>query len=176
MNQGKRRGWALRRLLPQECFFESRNAVKIKSPKDLWAGLMFVAFGLFFLLVARHYRMGSASGMGPGYFPAMLGGLMALIGGVIAFQSFVIRGEKVPAFSFRPLFLVILSLLFYGYSLQSIGMVFALALLIFIAAFAGHEFDFKEVLILSVVAIFFSVLVFVKVLGLPYPLWPKFLG
>ncbi len=150
--------------------------MKIKSPKDLWAGLMFVAFGLFFLFVARKYRMGSAMSMGPGYFPAILGGLMAAIGGIVVFQSFVLRGEGVPAFSFRPLFLVILSLLLYGYLLQPMGMVLALAFLVFVSAFAGHEFDFKEVLIFSVVAIFFSVLIFIKVLGLPYPLWPKFLG
>jgi hypothetical protein len=137
---------------------------------------MFVAFGLFFLFVARQYRMGSAMSMGPGYFPALLGGLMAVIGGVISFQSLAVRGEKVPAISFRPLFLVILSLLLYGYLLQPIGMALALALLVFLSAFAGHEFQWKEVLILSVVAILFSVLVFVKVLGLPYPLWPKFLG
>jgi len=138
--------------------------------------LMFVGFGLFFLFVARRYRMGSAMSMGPGYFPAMLGGLMAVIGGIVFIQSLVVKGEKVPGISFRPLFLVILSLLLYGYLLQPIGMVLALALLIFGSAFAGHEFDFKEVLILSVVAILFSVLVFVKILGLPYPLWPKFLG
>ena len=88
----------------------------------------------------------------------------------------MVRGTEVPAISFRPLFFVILSLLLYGYLLQPIGMVLALALLVFVSAFAGHEFKLKEVLILSVVVIIFSVLVFVKVLGLPYPLWPKFLG
>lgn len=150
--------------------------MKIKSPKDLWAGLMFVAFGLFFLLGARQYRMGSAMSMGPGYFPAMLGGLMAVIGGIVFLQSWVVRGEKVPAIFLRPLFMVSLSLLLFGYLLQPIGMVLALALLLIVSAWAGHEFKLKEVLILAVVAIFFSVLVFVKVLGLPYTLWPSFLG
>jgi hypothetical protein len=150
--------------------------VKIKSPRDLWAGVMFVAFGLFFLFVARKYRMGSAMSMGPGYFPAMLGGLMAVIGGLVFLQSLVVRGEKVPAIFLRPLFLVSLSLLLFGYLLQPIGMVLALALLLIVSASAGHEFKLKEVLILAVVAILFSVLVFVKVLGLPYTLWPSFLG
>ena len=150
--------------------------MKVKSPKDLWAGLMFVAFGLFFLFFARKYRMGSAMSMGPGYFPAMLGGLMAVIGGIVFLQSLVVRGEKVPAIFLRPLFLVCLSLLLFGYLLQPIGMVLALALLLIVSASAGHEFELKEVLILAVVAILFSVLVFVKVLGLPYTLWPSFLG
>ena len=150
--------------------------MEIKSPKDFWAGLMFSAFGLFFMIAARAYRMGTATGMGPGYFPTLLGGLMAVLGGVIFFQSFVVRGQKVSAMSFRPLFFIILSLLLFGYLLKPIGMVFSLALLVFFSAFAGHEFKLKEVLILSIALILFSALVFVKGLGLPFPLWPKFLG
>ena len=150
--------------------------MKIKSPKDFWAGLMFSAFGLFFLVVARNYRMGTATSMGPAYFPTVLGGLMAVLGGIVFFQSFALRGGKVPTMSFRPLFLIILSLLVFGYLLKPIGMVLALALLIVVSAFAGHEFKRKEVLILAVVLILFSVLVFGKGLGLPFPLWPKFLN
>lgn len=150
--------------------------MEIKSPKDFWAGLMFSAFGLFFMIVARAYRLGTATSMGPGYFPTLLGALMAVLGGVIFFQSFVMRGQKVAALTFRPLFFIILSLLLFGYLLKPIGMVFALALLVILSAFAGHEFKLKEVLILSIALILFSALVFVKGLGLPFPLWPKFLG
>jgi hypothetical protein len=148
--------------------------MKIKSPKDFWAGLMFSAFGLFFLLVARKYRMGTATSMGPAYFPTVLGGLMAMLGGIIFFQSIVMKGEKVPAISFRPLFFITLSLLVFGYLLKPIGMVLAVALLVVVSAFAGHEFKLREVLVLSVLLIIFSLLAFVKGLGLPFPLWPKF--
>lgn len=149
--------------------------MKIKSPKDFWAGLMFIAFGLFFLIVARNYQMGNAVRMGPAYFPTVLGGLLAVLGGIVFFQSFAVRGNKVSAMSFRPIFFIILSLLVFGYLLKPTGLVLALALLVVVSAFAGHEFKLKEVLILSVVLIIFSVLVFVKGLGLPFPLWPEFL-
>ncbi len=150
--------------------------MKIKSPKDFWAGLMFSAFGLLFLFMARNYRMGNATSMGPAYFPTLLGGLMAVLGGIIFFQSLVMKGKMVPAMSFRPLFLIIVSLLGFGYLLRPMGMVLALALLVFVSAFAGHEFKIKEVLLLSLVLIIFSVLVFGKGLGLPFPVWPGFLG
>jgi putative tricarboxylic transport membrane protein len=150
--------------------------IKVKSPKDFWAGLLFIAFGLFFLLASRRYTMGTAMRMGPAYFPAMLGGLIAVIGGIVFFQSLVIRGPKVPAISFWPLFLVSLSLLLFGYLIQPIGMVLSLIVLVLISAYAGHEFKLAEVLILAVAATLFAVLLFVKVLGLPYPLWPSFLG
>jgi hypothetical protein len=150
--------------------------MQIKSPKNFGAGLMFSAFGLFFLVDARNYRLGSATKMGPAYFPTVLGGLMAVLGGIIFFQSFVVKGQKVSAMSFRPLFFIILALLLFGYLLEPVGLVIALAFLIVISAFAGYEFKLKEVLILSALLIVFSALVFVKGLGLPFPLWPKFPG
>src|SRR5205809_6749548 len=55
-----------------------RSPMKIKSPKDFWAGLMFIGFGLFFVIWALiYYQMGTAVRMGPAYFPAVLGGLLA---------------------------------------------------------------------------------------------------
>jgi hypothetical protein len=150
--------------------------VKIKNPKDFWAGLLFIAFGLFFLIGARDYELGSAARMGPAYFPTMLGGMIAVIGLVVLFRSLVVKGEGVSAFPLRLLFYITLALLVFGYLLKPIGLVLALALLIAVSAFAGHEFKLKEVILLSAVLIVLSVLVFVKGLGLPFPLWPKFLS
>jgi hypothetical protein len=148
--------------------------MKLKSPKDFWAGLMFIGFGLLFLIVARNYRMGSATSMGPAYFPTLLGGLTALLGGVLLFRSFIAKGPRVPSFSFRPLFFVILSLLLFGYLLKPIGVFFAVALLVLLSAYAGHEFKLKEAILLSLLMIAFSLLVFVLGLSLPFPLWPRF--
>ena len=149
--------------------------MKIKSPKDLWAGLMFIAFGLFFMIGALNYRMGSAARMGPAYFPTMLGGLMALIGGIVLFRSLVVKGGKVPAIPLRLLSIITLSMIVFGYLLKPIGLVLALVFLVVVSAFAGQEFKIKEVLLLSGVLVILSVLIFVKGLGLPFPLWPGFL-
>ncbi|HQX25981.1 MAG: tripartite tricarboxylate transporter TctB family protein, partial [Xanthomonadales bacterium] len=70
--------------------------MKIKSPQDFWAGLMFIVFGLFFLIVARDYQMGTAVRMGPGYFPTVLGGILAVLGAVVLLTSFTMSGPKVP--------------------------------------------------------------------------------
>ncbi|CAN0472757.1 unnamed protein product [Phaeothamnion confervicola] len=149
--------------------------MKIKSPKDFWAGLMFIGFGLFFMIVARNYQMGSAVRMGPAYFPTVLGGIMAVLGGIVFFQSLLIKGDPVPRLSFKPIFFISLALLLFGYLLKPIGFVLALVVMVFVSAFGGHEFKAKEVSILTVVLIIFSVLVFVKGLTLPFPLWPAFM-
>jgi Tripartite tricarboxylate transporter TctB family len=147
--------------------------MKIKSPKDFWSGLMFVASGLFFALWAiTHYQMGTAVRMGPAYFPAMLGGLLVVLGLIILASSLVMEGPKVPQFFFRPLLMISLGLVLYGYLMKPLGLVGATAALVYVGALGGHEFRWKEVTILYVILILFSWLVFVKGLSLPFPLWP----
>ena len=149
----------------------------IKSPKDFWAGLMFIGFGLFAAVWAyANYQMGTSERMGPAYFPIMLGGLLALLGLAIFVQSFAIEGPPIPAMNLRPLVMISVAAVVYGYIMKPAGLVLATAALVYISAFGGHEFKWREVTVLYVVLIVFSVLVFVKGLTLPFPLWPAFLG
>ena len=149
--------------------------MKIKSPKDFWSGLMFVASGLFFAIwAATHYQMGTAVRMGPAYFPAMLGGLLAVLGAIILAGSLVMQGPKVPQFFFRPLLMVSLGCVLYGYLMKPFGLVGATAALVYVSALGGHEFHWKEVTILYVILMLFSWLVFVKGLSLPFPIWPAY--
>ena len=151
--------------------------MKIKSPKDFWAGVMFLGFGLFFAIWAPiFYQMGTAVRMGPAYFPTVLGGMLAVLGLIVLLGSFAIQGPPVPAFSYRPLILVSVACVLYGYLMKPLGLVIATAALVFISAAGGHEFKWKEVIILFIILILFSVLVFVKGLTLPFPIWPEYFG
>lgn len=150
--------------------------MKIKSPKDFWAGLMFIAFGGFFLLWALvNYQMGTAVRMGPAYFPALLGGLLAVLGSMVFAGSFALEGPPVPAMSMRPLILVSAACVIYGYLMKPAGLIIATGFLVYIAAFGGHQFKWKEVTLLYVALIVFSILVFVKGLTLPFPICPEFM-
>jgi len=149
--------------------------VRIRSPKDFWAGVMFAGFGALFVAWSlTHYAMGSAVRMGPGYFPVVLGGLLVLLGAGILVKSLAIDGPKVAAFHFRPLLLVALAVVAYGYLMKPGGLVVATAAAVFIGALAGNEFKWKEVLVVAAVLVIFSWLVFVKGLTLPFPLCPDF--
>ena len=151
-------------------------AVKIKAPKDFWAGLMFIGFGAFFLIWAlTHYQMGTAVRMGPAYFPAVLGGLLATLGAIVMLGSFAISGPPIAKFHYRPLILISLACVVYGYLMKPAGLIVATAALVFISAYGGHEFKWKEVAVLYVLLIIFSVLVFVKGLTLPFPICPDFM-
>jgi len=147
--------------------------MEIKSPKDFWSGVMFVAFGGGMAAIAvSNYQMGSAVRMGPAYFPAVLGAILAILGLILLARSLALKGEKVPTFHFRPLLFILVACLAFAYTLKPLGLTGATLLLIFISAYGGHEFKWKEVAILYVVLIIFSVLVFVKGLTLPFPICP----
>ena len=85
------------------------------------------------------------------------------------------EGPRSPKFHFRPLISIGLSSLAFAYLLKPLGLVLASVALVFISAYGGHEFKWKEVAIMSVVLVIFSVLVFVKGLSLPFPICPDFI-
>ena len=75
----------------------------------------------------------------------------------------------------KPLVLISAACVIYGYLMKPLGLILSTALLVFISAYAGHEFKWREVGILYVVLIIFSLLVFVKGLTLPFPICPSFM-
>ena len=150
--------------------------MKIKSPRDFWAGVMFIGFGAFAVIVAQmNYQMGTAVRMGPGYFPTVLGGILAVLGLFVLFESLAVDGPQVNRFYFRPLLFILAANLAFAYLLKPLGLILSIGTLVFVSAFGGHEFKFREVALLTVVMIVFSVLVFVKALTLPFPIWPAFM-
>lgn len=146
--------------------------MKIKAPRDFWAGMMFIAFGLGFALVARNYDMGSAVRMGPAYFPTLLGGLLTFLGAIILIQSLTMDGPSLPRFAFRPLIIVLIAIALFGVMVRSIGLVPATITLIVVSALGGHDFRAREVAIMAIGLTVFAVAVFSYGLGLPFKLWP----
>ncbi len=152
--------------------------MKIKSQKDFWSGLMFVAVGVAFAWGALNYSFGSSARPGPGYFPFGLGILMALLGGFILFESLVVEtddGEPIGAWAWKPLLTIIVSVALFGALLPRLGMAVALPVLVIISSLAGDEFHWRDVLINSVVLTIGSWAIFILGLKLVIPLWPTFI-
>jgi hypothetical protein len=138
--------------------------------RDFLAGLLFVVLGGLAVALARDYPIGSTMRMGPGYFPTVLGILLLLFGVYVLLRG-VRSGDEVKGeWGYRPLALISLSIVIFGFLLDRVGMVPAIVATLFAAAAAGREFRFKEVLLLAVVMTAFSVAVFSYGLKLPYPL------
>ena len=146
--------------------------MRIRSPKDFWAGLIFVALGGGFVLLAQEYRLGDMHRMGPALFPTLVGALLAALGALIALRAFALDGPPVPRFEARPILVSLLAIVLFAIALQWAGLVAAVAVLVLIGANATRDVRLLDVLALAAVMVVFSVAVFVWLLGLPLPLWP----
>ena len=55
----------------------------MKNTKDFYAGLLFMLVGGTFAWGATSYQLGTSARMGPGFFPMVLGLLLAVLGAVM---------------------------------------------------------------------------------------------
>jgi hypothetical protein len=146
--------------------------MRVRSPRDFWAGLIFVAIGGGFVLLAQEYRLGDMHRMGPALFPTLVGALLAALGALIALRAFALDGPPVLRFEARPILVSLLAIVLFAIALQWVGLVAAVAVVVLIGANATRDARLLDVLALAAVMVVFSVAVFVWLLGLPLPLWP----
>lgn len=146
--------------------------VELRNNKDFFAGLLFMVAGLVAAIVAlRNYPLGTSLNMGPGYFPVLMGGVLTAFGLFIMIRG-LIKGEKIAGvWGMRPLILLNLGVVVFGFIIDRFGMVPSLVALFFISALGGKEFKFKEVLILTIVMTVASWVIFIYGLNLPYRLF-----
>jgi len=160
--------------------------VNIKSQKDFFCGLMFMAVGGAFAWGASTYNVGTGARMGPGYFPLMLGVLLTVIGAAITFTALVVEtegGGKIGKIAWKPLIFVISANVVFGILLAGLpaikfpafGMIVAIYALTFIASMAEAGWKFKTTLILATVLAVGSYIAFVLALKLQFPVWPSFI-
>ena len=153
--------------------------MKIKSQRDFVSGLMFIAVGVIFAVGATNYSMGSSARPGAGYFPLILSVLMAILGAIVLFKSLTIEtegGDPIGDIAWRPLAVIVASIMVFGLALPRLGMFVTIPLLIIMVSFAGDEFSWKGAIATSVVLTVFSWIIFIWGLGLTIPLKPAFLG
>ena len=150
--------------------------LKIKSPPDFWAGLIFIAIGMLAIYLSRDYPMGSALRMGPGYFPTWLGGIMAGFGVVITALSLKMQleiEEETEPWGFRPWLVLSGTLVAYGFLMDYIeaGFVPSLMVLIIGCALAHKDVHWYETILLAIFVPLGAIGLFVYIIGLPYRLF-----
>ena len=147
--------------------------MKIKSERDFWSGLMFIAIGVGFAIGATNYSMGPAcppndpcaaslwarmsqlsAHPGAGYFPLGLAIILRILGAFVLFKSLTIEsegGDPIGNFAWRPLLIIVAAITVFGLMLEPIGMIITVPMLIFITSLAGDEFRWRGVLVSAVV-------------------------
>jgi putative tricarboxylic transport membrane protein len=147
-------------------------AIKIRSPKDFFSGMIFIVVGILALVIGRDYSLGTATRMGPGYFPALLGGLLTLLGAIIAGRTFLITGKAIDSIRWRPLLLILASMFAFAMLLEPAGLIIATVSLVIVGCLASTETGIRDILILIVFLLVVALGLFVYGLGLPIKIWP----
>jgi len=147
-----------------------------QNPKDFWTGLLYIFFGVSAMLIARDYNMGTASRMGPAFFPTILGALLAVIGAIAVIRSFIAPGTPIGGFAFKGLVLVTVSVVVFGFLVREAGLVIALPLLVILGGYASARFRWRNAITMAAGLTIFCAVVFVKGLGIPMPIIGPWLG
>lgn len=153
------------------------------SRRDVLAGAVFVAFGLAFALGARTYTVGTALQMGPGYFPLVLGGVLALLGLVIVAQGLVgvegegivDEGEEAGPIPWLRIALLVAAVVVFGLGARDLGLVPALLITTFLSATAGYRTGVITAAVIAVGLTILCVLIFVVLLQIRLPLFGSWL-
>ncbi|HET7678691.1 MAG TPA: tripartite tricarboxylate transporter TctB family protein [Xanthobacteraceae bacterium] len=152
--------------------------VAVGRRKDFWTGVIYIVIGLSALVIARNYALGSAARMGPGYFPTAVALLLTAVGVTIVVRSFVREGELVDRFAWKPMLLVLGSIVAFGILINRAGLPLAAVVLVLGCAAASERFRIGWPPMLGMAALVaFCVIVFVIGMGIPMPLiGPWFTG
>jgi hypothetical protein len=152
----------------------------VRHPKNFWIGIIFLIVGLAAVVLIQDNEMGSAGRMGPAYFPTVLGALLALVGLADIIRAFVGRRSEahdaIGTFHIRDIVIILGAVILFGILMRGAGLAVAAFVLVLLSAFASKQFRFKSSLLLAVALAIFSVLLFVKLLGLPMPIIGPWLG
>jgi hypothetical protein len=116
--------------------------------------------------------MGSTMRMGPGYFPLVLGVLLALLGLAACIRGLAIKAERVENVRFRPLLLILGAVGIFAIAIEGAGIIISTVLTVAMAAAASPESRPREVILLVAVLLAVAVGVFTYALGLPFKLMP----
>jgi hypothetical protein len=145
--------------------------LRIKSPQDIGAAVVFMVIGLAGIYFGRDLTFGTAGRMGPGYFPIILSCIILGIGVIIGCKGLAIEGPPIEAIHLRPILVVVAAILAFGYLVDKLGLAITAALLTVVAGFARRDVNLLETILLAAGLALFSVALFVYALSQPFPAW-----
>ena len=151
---------------------------QVLARKDVLAGLMFIGVALLGLWLSRNYPIGTALRMGTGYVPRLLCWILFGLGGLVLVQGLrSVQVARVPSSegprAWRPVIFVTASLVIFGLSIERLGLVVSILLLIGVGAVAARGLRPLETLAAALVLIVLSWGIFILGLGLTIPVWPE---
>jgi len=152
-----------------------RGRLAVRLNQDVLAGIVILAFGLFFTVGAFWHSIGTLEEMGPGYFPLAAGVVLIVLGTGLTVTGFLPSTNAGTVIELRPISVLVAGLCIYALLMPYAGLFVGILLLVAICSLATPQSRPLETLVAGLALGAFSVLLFVKGLGIPLPLLPTML-
>ena len=149
--------------------------MSLTNRRDLYAGLLFLFFGVGFLLYAQDYSLGNSRRMGPAFFPTILALVQIAMAVMVIALAYVKQNaddEPMPQTDLKGMGLVLASVLLFAQLLPLVGFALATPVLVVMSALASPESSWKERIWLAIILTISCILVFKVGLEMPLKVWP----
>jgi hypothetical protein len=147
----------------------------IRSSQDYVGGIVLMALALFALWASSDLQGMRGFSFGAGTAPRMFGGLLVALGAGIALTGLLTDGPGMAHYAWRGPLFVMVSIVFFALAIRPLGVVVTAFASFMIAAMGTHETRWVEAIIVGACLTLGCALLFPYVLGLPMPMFPRFL-
>ncbi len=142
----------------------------IPIAQDVAAGIFLMLVGAFFVYQGRDLPMGTLRAVGPGMLPRAVALMIVIGGAVLVLMGFLNKkGARLPTFSYRGPFFIILGILCFAMLIRTVGLVAAGPVAMIVASYASHETRIVETAIFAVIMTGVCIFLFKYMLNLPIP-------
>ena len=141
--------------------------------QDLLFGLFLVAVAAATLVATRNLTVGSAADMGPGYMPRVVSLALLAFGLLFCGRGVRRAGVAIESVQLRPLLAILGGVGIFALTAEQLGLAVASVITVILASFATREGRLYETVPFALLLSAAAVLLFVKVLALPVPVWPR---
>jgi putative Ca2+/H+ antiporter (TMEM165/GDT1 family) len=150
--------------------------------RDYCGGLILVVVGLAAAIQAQSYQIGTLTRMGPGFFPAALGIILAAAGAVLLGTAMA-RNARATVIGDQPArrhgpewrgwICICLAVIAFAVLGELTGLVPATFACVFIAALGDRDNSLRDIVLLSIGVTIAGVIVFWWGLGILFPLFSR---
>lgn len=140
------------------------------ADRSVILGVLLLAVAATVIWISSGYSMGTVRRMGPGYFPVMLGGILALFGITITVRGLFFERQPIEKFAASQAIFILGGAALFGILLRPAGLLIAIAAMVGVAGLASTRLTIVKTALLAACLAAGSALVFVVALGQPIPL------
>lgn len=124
-------------------------------------------------MFGQDLEMGGALRMGPGYFPKVLSGVIAVFGGGFCLSAFAVDGPEWEKAAWLPLAVVVGAVVLFAVMIKWAGLAATIVAVVLLSTLAAADRRWRESVPFALGLAFCCVVIFRLILSLHLPIWPQ---